>query len=112
MPDHAGIEFNLSHAGDWALVPSAYAAFAVTPELRLGIGVNAPFGLKTDYDTPWIGQYQAIHSKLGRGKLRHGGKSFFGFVDLTDASPFAPFPGHNKIVQTGDHCLHSSATNG
>ena len=41
-----------------------YAAFAVTNDLRLGIGVNSPFGLKTDYETPWLGQYQAIHSKL------------------------------------------------
>jgi long-chain fatty acid transport protein len=26
--------------------------------------VNSPFGLKTDYETPWLGQYQADHSKL------------------------------------------------
>jgi long-chain fatty acid transport protein len=55
---------NGGDAGDWALVPGLYAAFAITPDLRVGIGVNSPFGLKTDYDTPWLGQYQAIHSKL------------------------------------------------
>ncbi len=55
---------NGGDAGDWALVPALYAAFAITSDLRVGIGVNAPFGLKTEYDTPWTGQYQAIKSEL------------------------------------------------
>jgi long-chain fatty acid transport protein len=51
-------------AEGWSILPSFYAAFAITNDLRLGIGVNSPFGLTTTYDTPWLGQYQAIHSKL------------------------------------------------
>jgi long-chain fatty acid transport protein len=60
----AGLTGNGGDAGDWAVVPSLYAAFAITPDLRLGIGINSPFGLQTEYDTPWLGQYQAIKSKL------------------------------------------------
>lgn len=63
-PGRPSVTANGGDAGGWALVPSLYAAFAITPDLRVGIGVNAPFGLKTEYDTPWIGQYQAIKSKL------------------------------------------------
>ena len=60
----AGLTGDGGDAGSWGLVPSLYAAFAITPDLRIGLGVNAPFGLKTEYDTPWLGQYQAITSKL------------------------------------------------
>ena len=60
----AGLTGNGGDAGDWSVVPSLYAAFAITPDLRLGIGINSPFGLKTEYDAPWLGQYQALTSKL------------------------------------------------
>ena len=51
-------------AGDLAFVPNAYFAFRVTPQMHLGIGLNSPFGLKTEYDPGWIGRYQAITSEL------------------------------------------------
>lgn len=51
-------------AGDWALVPNAYFAFRLTPDVHLGVGLNSPFGLKTDYDADWIGRYQAITSEV------------------------------------------------
>lgn len=51
-------------AGSWALVPNAYFAFRLTPDVHLGVGVNSPFGLKTDYDADWIGRYQAITSEV------------------------------------------------
>lgn len=51
-------------AGDWALVPNAYFAYRLTPEVHLGIGLNSPFGLKTEYDSDWIGRYQAIDSEV------------------------------------------------
>jgi long-chain fatty acid transport protein len=51
-------------AGQWGLVPDFYASWAATDRLWLGIGVNAPFGLKTAYDSNWIGRYQAIDSIL------------------------------------------------
>lgn len=51
-------------AGDWALVPNAYFAYRLTPQVHLGIGLNSPFGLKTEYDSDWIGRYQAIKSEV------------------------------------------------
>lgn len=51
-------------AGSWALVPNAYFAMEVNPKTRIGLGINAPFGLQTQYDPNWMGRFQAIKSKL------------------------------------------------
>jgi len=51
-------------AGGLALVPNAYYAFRLTPDVHLGIGMNAPFGLATKYDSTWAGRTQAIKSEL------------------------------------------------
>ncbi|MCA1978039.1 MAG: outer membrane protein transport protein [Thiobacillus sp.] len=51
-------------AGGWALVPNAYFAQRLSPALHFGIGLNSPFGLKTEYDADWIGRFQAIKSEL------------------------------------------------
>jgi long-chain fatty acid transport protein len=51
-------------AGGLALVPNAYYAFRLTPDVHLGIGMNAPFGLKTEYDQTWAGRTQAIKSEM------------------------------------------------
>lgn len=47
-------------AGGWAFVPNAYLSHAMTPDLFVGIGLSVPFGLKTEYDEPWLGGAQAI----------------------------------------------------
>ena len=51
-------------AGDLAFVPNAYIAYRVSPDVHLGLGINAPFGLKTEYDSTWAGRTQAIKSEL------------------------------------------------
>jgi len=51
-------------AGSWALVPNAYFAMEVNPQTRIGLGINAPFGLQTQYDANWVGRFQAIKSKI------------------------------------------------
>ena len=55
---------NGGDAGDLAFVPNAYFAMEVNPVLRVGLGINAPFGLKTEYDENWIGRFQAKKSKI------------------------------------------------
>jgi long-chain fatty acid transport protein len=55
---------NGGDAGDWAIVPNLYFAKAINDDVRLGIGVNAPFGLKTEYNDDWVGRYHAIKSEL------------------------------------------------
>lgn len=51
-------------AGETAFVPNAYYAMDVRPGIKFGLGLNAPFGLSTEYDTPWAGQAQAVKSEL------------------------------------------------
>lgn len=45
-------------------VPAAYALWDVHPDWRLGLGINAPYGLETDYDAGWVGRYHALRSRL------------------------------------------------
>ena len=55
---------NGGDAGDLAFVPNAYFAYRVSPDLHVGVGLGAPFGLKTEYDSSWKGRTQAIKSEL------------------------------------------------
>ena len=50
--------------GSWAFLPNFYYAKAVTDSIHLGLGVNSPFGLETQYDNGWVGRYQALKSQL------------------------------------------------
>lgn len=45
-------------------VPSFYVTGQVTDRLWLGAGVNAPFGLKLDYDPGFFGRYESLHTDL------------------------------------------------
>ncbi len=54
---------NGSDAGADALVPAIYAMTSFG-DFRVGVGVNAPFGLVTDYESNWIGRYAAITSAI------------------------------------------------
>jgi long-chain fatty acid transport protein len=55
---------NGGDAGDLAIVPNLFFSKAITPDIRLGLGISAPFGLKTEYDAGWVGRYQALKSEL------------------------------------------------
>lgn len=52
------------NAGDLAFVPNFYFMTALTPSIKAGIGVNVPFGLKTEYDDQWLGRFHAVKSEL------------------------------------------------
>jgi long-chain fatty acid transport protein len=51
-------------AGSCAVVPSLYLAVPINKQWAFGLGVGAPFGLKTQYDSEWLGRFQAIKSKV------------------------------------------------
>jgi long-chain fatty acid transport protein len=51
-------------AGGWNLVPSAYVSTPLNDKIAIGVGVNAPFGLKLEYDDGWIGRFQALKSEI------------------------------------------------
>ncbi len=55
---------NSGDASSGALVPSFYYVHELNNQLVLGLGVGAPFGLKTDYDSGWEGRYHALTSDL------------------------------------------------
>jgi long-chain fatty acid transport protein len=45
-------------------VPNLYAAFRFDDAVTVGLGVNAPFGLKTEFHPGWFGRYDAIEASL------------------------------------------------
>src|ERR1700680_2210208 len=55
---------NGGDAGSRNVGPALYLAAALNSQWSVGIGVNVPFGLKTEYDSDWIGRFQAVKSKI------------------------------------------------
>jgi long-chain fatty acid transport protein len=51
-------------AGDEAFVPNAYLTHRFGDRGALGLGVNAPFGLITEYEPGWVGRYHALRSDI------------------------------------------------
>ncbi|WP_018605083.1 OmpP1/FadL family transporter [Uliginosibacterium gangwonense] len=47
-------------AGGVSALPNAYGSYAVSKNVYLGVGVGAPFGLRTEYDNPWVGAAQSL----------------------------------------------------
>ncbi len=47
-----------------SLVPNLYFVMDLTPKLKYGFAVTAPYGLKTDYDREWVGRFHADESEL------------------------------------------------
>jgi long-chain fatty acid transport protein len=52
------------NAGGLAAIPAVYLSVPISDSLTAGLGVNAPFGLKTDYDAGWMGRFQGLHSEV------------------------------------------------
>jgi long-chain fatty acid transport protein len=55
---------NGGDAGDWGFIPNGYLSWALNKDLYLGLGVGAPFGLKTEYDPDWVGRFQSIKFEI------------------------------------------------
>ncbi|AXS79573.1 OmpP1/FadL family transporter [Dechloromonas sp. HYN0024] len=54
-----GLTGNGGNGGGVGFVPNAYISWGVTKDIYVGLGIGAPFGLKTEYDNPWIGAAQS-----------------------------------------------------
>ena len=50
--------------GGMTFIPNLYFIWVATEDLRVGLSINAPFGLTTEYDDGWQGRYHAIKSHL------------------------------------------------
>ncbi len=55
---------NDSNTGDLAFIPNFYYATELSNDIHLGVGVNVPFGLSTEYDDGWVGRYHALRSEI------------------------------------------------
>jgi long-chain fatty acid transport protein len=45
-------------------IPAAYALYGASSDLKFGLALTAPFGLQTQYESDWVGRYQAIRSDI------------------------------------------------
>lgn len=45
-------------------VPNLYYVQPLTAGWAIGVGINGPFGLESNYDNDWTGRYLATHSQL------------------------------------------------
>ncbi len=50
--------------GDWAYVPNAFFTMALNQNLSFGLALNVPFGLKTEFENGWRGQFSALKSEI------------------------------------------------
>ncbi len=50
--------------GSLNYVPNFYYKRDISETVKFGLGVGAPFGLKTEYNKDWIGRFQGIKSDL------------------------------------------------
>lgn len=94
-----------------ALLPNLYYARGVTDRLHLGLGINAPFGLATDYHDGWAGRYHAILSDVksvninpalgyrlnDRWSIGAGVSAMYFDAELTKALLTANGDGHSRL---------------
>jgi long-chain fatty acid transport protein len=51
-------------AGGWIPVPNGYFSWQAASKWWVGVGVNAPFGLKTEWDSDFMGRFKAVKSEV------------------------------------------------
>ncbi len=51
-------------AGGWIPVPNGYLSWQTGSRWWLGLGVNVPFGLKTEWDSDFVGRFKASQSEV------------------------------------------------
>jgi long-chain fatty acid transport protein len=52
------------NAGGTHPVPNFYFVMDLAKDTKFGLGVSAPFGLRTEYSPDWVGRFQAIKSDI------------------------------------------------
>jgi long-chain fatty acid transport protein len=55
---------NGGDAGESVIVPNAFFVMDLNPAWSVGLGINVPFGLATEYDGDWVGRFQGIKSEV------------------------------------------------
>ena len=52
------------NAGETAMLPNIYLSHRLDDRTVIGLGINVPFGLATDYQDTWVGRYHADRSEI------------------------------------------------
>jgi long-chain fatty acid transport protein len=55
---------NGGDAGKVGFIPALYALHSFSPDLKVGLAITVPFGLKTQYSSLWVGRYFGIKSEV------------------------------------------------
>lgn len=63
-PSNLGNNNTGGDAGGLHAVPNLYLTLPINNQWSFGIGLNAPFGLTTEYNSDWVGRFQGIKSEL------------------------------------------------
>ena len=109
------------NGGDVTPVPAMYFSAPINDAWRFGLAVNAPFGLKTEYDNGWMGRYQALESKVtslditGSLSWEINPQVALGFsliaqqtkVDLSNAVDFGAIIASQQLAECGGECAPS-----
>ena len=53
-----------SKTDEVGFVPNFYYSAQLDNDIFVGVGVNVPYGLATEYDAGWIGRYHALRSEI------------------------------------------------
>lgn len=107
---------NGGDAGDLAFVPNFYFKTDFNDRVKLGVAINAPFGLKTEYDSTWKGRFHAIKSEVktininpalafkvnDQLSLGAGISAMWAQAELTNAVNFGPFGSGNSKIKGDD----------
>lgn len=102
--------------GDLAFVPNFYYKRDISDTVKFGLGVGAPFGLKTEYDKDWVGRFQGIKSDLktvninpalafkvnDQLSLGFGLNAMWIQAELTSAVNLVPFATESTLKVKGD----------
>ena len=55
---------NGGDGGMTKIIPISFFSQEISDNLRVGIGITAPFGLGSEYDPDWVGRYHTIKSDI------------------------------------------------
>jgi long-chain fatty acid transport protein len=55
---------NGGDAGKFGFIPAAYVLHSFSPDFKAGLALTVPFGLKTQYESTWVGRYFGIKSEI------------------------------------------------